>query len=214
MVEKSLDRPTVGSRLREKRQETGISIRELARRTGFTASFISQVENEKANVSLDSLRRIADSLGVQILYFFTDLSQTGPAAYEGAFTPSGEKKAEGGRFPERGLPLIKADMRPRLFLPEPGITYELLSSRVDHKMEAFMGRIKPGSGNIARQLHVPTEEFIYCLSGSLKVGIRDQEFTMQPGDSVYFAGQDLIYLTSATETEESVWLSVITPPAF
>ncbi len=214
MVDQELARPTVGSRIREKRQEKGISIRELARRTGFTASFISQVENEKANVSLDSLRRIATALDVQILYFFPEFGEmTASLDKEGAL-PQAEQRIEANKPYDTINPVIKGNMRPRLFLPDPGITYELLTNRHNHKMEAFIGRITPGTENVASRLSIPTEEFIFCMEGSLKIGLLDQVFTLEAGDSIHFNGQDLTCLASGSQTEESVWLSVITPPAF
>ncbi len=214
MVDQSPTSTTIGARIRGKRQEEGISIRELARRTGFTASFISQVENEKANVSLESLRRIAEALGVSKLYFLSEFEPPVPIAFEEPPAPAVERMQDAPPPFDRTRPLIKGNMRARLFLPDSGITYELLTSRLDHKMEAFMGRMAPGAGNVAARLQIPTEEFIYCLSGTLKVGIRDQVYLLEPGDSIYFDGPTLTCLASGSETEESVWLSVITPPAF
>jgi transcriptional regulator with XRE-family HTH domain len=215
MVINTITRPTMGSRIKEKRREEGISIRELARRTSLTASFISQVENGKANVSLDSLRRIAEALGVQMLFFLSELTPVPDMVIEEQEAALPEKIAEiQHQLYDRSSPLIKANMRARLFLPDSGITYELLTSRLDHKMEAFMGRMAPGTGNVAGRLNIPTEEFIYCLSGALKVGVRDIYYILEAGDAVYFDGMSLTCLASASETEESVWLSVITPPAF
>jgi transcriptional regulator with XRE-family HTH domain len=206
--------PTVGSRIKEKRQGENLSIRELARRTGLTASFISQVENEKANVSLDSLRRISEALGVQMLYFLSDLGANSEAVSKEPPLESPDNKPEAMRLFDRSSPLIKKNMRPHIFLPDSGVTYQLLTSRLDHKMEAFMGQIAPGTGNVAGRLSIPTEEFIYCLTGVLKVGIRDQIYTLEAGDSIYFEGSDLTSISSGSDTEETVWISVITPPAF
>ncbi|MDZ4159664.1 MAG: XRE family transcriptional regulator [Anaerolineaceae bacterium] len=214
MNNQTLVRPTVGSRIKEKRQCEGLSIRELARRTGLTASFISQVENEKANVSLDSLRRISEALGVQMLYFLSEPGiQPEADAEEQAPVPA-EKMTGVRQIIDRSSPLIKKNMRPQIFLPDSGITYELLTSRLDHKMEAFMGQIAPGTGNVAGRLSIPTEEFMYCLTGVLKVGILDQVYTLEAGDSLYFEGTNLTSISSGSDTEVTVWISVITPPAF
>jgi len=205
--------PVIGSRIKEKRQEENLSIREVARRTGLTASFISQVENEKANVSLESLRRIGNALGVQMLYFLSDL-EAQPEAAEKQEPGLLEKKVETHTLFDHSSPLITKNMRAKLFLPDSGITYELLTRRLDQKMEAFIGRMAPGTGNVAARLSIPTEEFIYCLSGRLKVGLGDQMYVLEAGDSIYIHGVDLACLASASESEATVWLSVITPPAF
>lgn len=214
MGSQSLDRASIGLRIKQKRLQENLSIRELARRTDLTASFISQVENEKANVSLESLRRISDALGVQMLYFLSDLGPLPEIVYEKQQFNPPEKMAEEYQLIDRTSPLIKSNMRPQLFLPDSGITYELLTSRLDHKMEAFMGKMAPGTGNVAGRLSISTEEFIYCLAGALKVGVRDQMYTLEAGDAIYFEGDNLTCLASGSETEVTIWLSVMTPPAF
>jgi len=70
-----------------------------------------------------------------------------------------------------------------------------------------------GDRQRGRALEHPTEEFIYCLAGALKVGLGDQLYVLEAGDSIYIQGVDLTCLSSASETEVTVWLSVITPPA-
>lgn len=217
MIEKNETvQPTISARLKKKRVNAGLSIRELARRTGLTASFISQVENEKANVSLDSLRRISEVLGVQMLYFLSDFGIKNGVELRGvpeeSITSGG--MAEARNLVDRTSPLIKANMRPRLFLPDSGITYELLTSRLDHKMEAFLGRISPGTGNVGHKLSISTEEFIFVMAGALRVGIGDEIYLVEAGDSIYFDGQSLTLLASGSDTEETIWISVVTPPAF
>jgi transcriptional regulator with XRE-family HTH domain len=217
MVEKNgIAQSSISTRLKKKRLQAGFSIRELARRTGLTASFISQVENDKANVSLDSLRRISEALGVQMLYFLSEFGSANGvelrAVSEASITTGGMEEAQ--NLMDRTNPLIRSQIRARLFLPDSGITYELLTSRLDHKMEAFLGRMKPGTGNVGNKLSIPTEEFIFVMSGALKVGIGDDIYQVEAGDSIYFEGQALTYLASGSDTEETVWLSVVTPPAF
>lgn len=38
-------------------------------------------------------------------------------------------------------------------------------------MKAICGRLAPGTGNVARRLRKPTEEFIFVLSGASCVGL-------------------------------------------
>jgi transcriptional regulator with XRE-family HTH domain len=214
MADQILVEQTIGSRIREKRTEEGLSIRELARRTGLTASFISQVENEKANVSMDSLRRISRALGVQMLYFLTDLEPLSEHGSTSTLPAPPEKKEEVTQLFDRSSPLVKKKLRAKLFLPDSGITYEMLTRRLDHKMEAFIGQMAPGAGNVAARLSIPTEEVIYCLEGSLKVGLREQIYLVEEGDAIYINGPDLTLLANGSENAGAVWLSVITPPAF
>ena len=59
----------VGKRIRQRRMEKGFNLRQLAEKTGVSASFLSQVEHGKVNVSLGSLQNISEALDVPLLYF-------------------------------------------------------------------------------------------------------------------------------------------------
>jgi transcriptional regulator with XRE-family HTH domain len=54
----------IGPRIRARRIERGISLRELARRIGVSASFVSRVENGHCPPSVDTLRAIASELDI------------------------------------------------------------------------------------------------------------------------------------------------------
>jgi transcriptional regulator with XRE-family HTH domain len=58
----------IGVRLKELRRVRGISLRNLAKKVGVSASFISQVEQNKCQPSLETLRRISQALDVKTGY--------------------------------------------------------------------------------------------------------------------------------------------------
>ena len=192
---------SMGSRIKKRRAEIGLSLRELADKTDLTASFISQVERNQTKPSIDSLRRIAEALDVSILFFLADHAP--PRAL------SAKRDS-----PLKYSPVVRSNARSKLVLPVSGVTYELLVPDLARQMEAFSGRLSPGTGNVARRLRAPTEEFIYVLSGALCVGLDDEEHTLCPGDSIYFEGATLQKLECASADEDAVWISVITPPVF
>lgn len=55
-----------GAALREIRSLTGLSGRELARRTGISETTVTNIEHGKHGVSPAVLRRLADALGVSV----------------------------------------------------------------------------------------------------------------------------------------------------
>src|SRR5258708_32310248 len=61
---------TLGNSLRFLREQQGISLRALAERTGFSASFLSQIENGQCSPSISSMEKIANALGVTLGHFF------------------------------------------------------------------------------------------------------------------------------------------------
>ena len=56
--------------LRQVRERQGLSLRSLATRAGFSASFLSQLENGQVSPSIASLARIASQLGVTLADLF------------------------------------------------------------------------------------------------------------------------------------------------
>jgi len=177
----------LGDRIKKRRTELGFSLRDVAEMTGLTPSFLSQLERSVTNSSLRSLQKISDALNVPMLYFLSDDSERSP--------------------------VVRAGNRSTLDLNDDRVVYELLSHGLSGKMEALMGHINCGVENIARPLSVETEEFIYVLEGVLVVGLKEQEYTLNAGDSIYFNGRDLVKLTCGA-VGETRWISVITPLVF
>jgi transcriptional regulator with XRE-family HTH domain len=200
----------VGLRIKSRRKELDFTIRELARRTGLSASFISQVERSKTKISLDSLRLIAEHLDTPIHQFFTEPEPE--VSYTAAVAPC-EDNIDQPPLIEY-TPIVRAGCRPRLYLPDSGVNYELLVKDLTRNMEPIFGRLSPGTGNVARRLRKPTEEFIFVLAGKLLIGINEKEYILNPGDSIYFEGYELQKIACASETEDVIWISVITPPVF
>lgn len=193
---------TLGARIQMRRKAQGLSLRALATKAGCTASFISQIELDQANPSIDSLRRIAEALQVSILYFLSDGATPEPKAYV--------RRSSSAKY----SPVVREKERAKLTLPVSGVTYALLTPDLAHRMEAICGRLAPNTGNVARKLREPTEEFIFVLSGSLRVGLARKAHVLHAGDSIMFEGQHLNKLECASNSEDAVWISVITPPVF
>ncbi len=205
---------SIGGRLKKQRHRLGFSLRELARRTDLTASFLSQVERGQANASLDSLRRISEALNVSMLYFLAEPAEDATEEITPATTSASPEPIKSNPTPPpRYNPVVRAHNRPQLTFPDSGISYELLVPTLSRKMEVIRGEIPPGMRNVVRRLREPTEEFIYVLSGSLRVTLKDQVYILNPGDTIYFQGTDLLDLAAASD-ENAVWISVITPPVF
>lgn len=194
--------------IKQRREELGLSIRELARRTGLSASFISQLERGKSNVSLDSLGKISEELDYSIKDFFQEPDPLKELVSNDK-EPCPEEEYNG-----EYSPVVRAGCRSRLIFPNSGVSYEMLMTDLTRNMEAIYGRISPGTGNIVRRLRKPTEEFIFLISGSLKIILKGKTHLLHPGDSIYFEGFDLEELSCATEDQDAIWISVITPPIF
>jgi DNA-binding response OmpR family regulator len=60
----------VGRRIRERRKERALTLKQLANRTGLSVSLISQIELGKSAASMSTLHKLATALGVKMTYFF------------------------------------------------------------------------------------------------------------------------------------------------
>jgi quercetin dioxygenase-like cupin family protein len=110
-------------------------------------------------------------------------------------------------------PVVRSNARPRLEFDNLAVVYEMIVPDLSHKMEAVIGMLECGTGNVVRTLKVPTEEIILVLSGALKISLKDEEYTLKEGDSIYFEGAQLTGISCAGE-DNAKWISIITPPVF
>lgn len=73
----------IGERLRKSRKEKGLTLDVLAAKTGFSKSYLSQIENLKREPSIGTLTKIAYVLGVDALFLISGLQ---PDAGQSDFT--------------------------------------------------------------------------------------------------------------------------------
>ena len=63
----------VGQRIRGKRHESDLTLKQLANRTGLSVSLISQIELGKSAASMSTMHKLAAALGVRMTFFFETL---------------------------------------------------------------------------------------------------------------------------------------------
>ena len=68
---------SIGTRLKELRKTKGMSITELAERSGVSTGLISQIERDLVAPSVVSLYDIAQALDTDISYFFSSSAPPG-----------------------------------------------------------------------------------------------------------------------------------------
>jgi transcriptional regulator with XRE-family HTH domain len=67
-------RPQVGHEVRRWRAERGLTLAQVAGRSGLNMGYLSQIENDKASPSLEALAAIGAALDVPIAWFLVDAS--------------------------------------------------------------------------------------------------------------------------------------------
>jgi len=189
--------PPVGDRIREERTRRGLSVRQLARDVGVSASLISQIENARSRPSVSTLYAITQALGISIEDVFdTATEATAPAASAGRAAPPA---ADAGPLPSVGRaaaamadvalgPLVRPDQREVLEL-DSGVTWERLGRIAGALVDFMLVTYAPGSSSSSTgQLMRHTgDEYGYLISGALVVTLGFAEHELGPGDAISFA---------------------------
>jgi transcriptional regulator with XRE-family HTH domain len=162
----SIDNLRLGERIRDRRQELQLSLRDLAELTDLSATFLSALERGLANPTLASVRRIANALRVPLHRLLADSSTNSL--------------------------VVRKDSRRHMLFPDTQVRYEILTPQLTRKMVMFQVDLPPDAGNIMQQpLAEPSEECIVVLSGNVELELAGQCYQLEAGDSIYFENRYL-----------------------
>src|SRR5262245_30119083 len=167
------DEPShIGPRLRAQREQLGLSLRELARRIGVSASLISQIERDKVNPSVSTLYSLVRELHLGMGELFS--TETAP--------PLSPVPAE---LPAPAL--VTADARATINLAA-AVTGERLTAGGEQSVEIHRIDYNPGSESCPEDSLVRHggKEYGYVISGRLGVQISFDRYDLGPGDSISF----------------------------
>lgn len=199
------DYPEIGERLRARRHERGLSLRDLAQRLGVSPSLISQIERGRANPSVSTLYSIVAELDVSLddLLFNDRRPAERPASEE-----PWRHDVEG---PEpRPLPIQRAPQRKRIRLAS-GVIWERLTTVSEPGVEFLYVIYEVGGASSpedAYQRH-SGHEWGYVISGVLQVTIGFDEYVLQAGDSVSLASTMPHRLANIGDTPvHAIWFVV------
>lgn len=176
---------TIGQKVKSFRQDLNITIPQLAETSGLSRGFISQVENDKASLSLESLQKIASALKVPVTSFLADQP-----------------------FPPE---LVAKNARPRIKFGDEQPELEILSAPFGRQLQVLMVELPPGyqAGNCAHTHE--GEEWITVISGKVKVTQGDFSAILEEGDSIHWDGSCPHLCQNAIDTPTKV-LVAVTPP--
>jgi len=186
----------IGPRLRAQREQMGLSLREVARRIGVSASLISQIERDKVNPSVSTLYALVQELRLTMGDLFAG---DGASPLDTAVPPT-----------TPATPLVTADQRAVITLAS-GVTWERLTPSSDPAFEFLHVVYDPGSESCPEDSLVTHggKEYGYVISGRLGVRIGFDEYDLGPGDSVSFDSSSPHRLwTIGDERAHAIWVIV------
>ncbi|MBN1668257.1 MAG: helix-turn-helix domain-containing protein [Anaerolineales bacterium] len=154
----------VGDRLRELRQERGMSMRALARESGLSANALSMIERGRTSPSVSTLYKLSEAMEIPITAFFRE------------------------EPPRQDIVFRKASERTRVPFMR-GIWEGLGGEQFVGRVEPFMLTLEVGASSGPFGILHTGHEFVLCLRGQLEYQIENQRFVLEPGDSLLFAAQ-------------------------
>jgi transcriptional regulator with XRE-family HTH domain len=138
------DGTRIGAQLRAARLAARMSMAEVAEQAGLTKGFVSKLERDLANVSVASLIRLCDALGISPGSLFQ--------------APKGE--------------VVRRDARPRINFGGRKMTEYLLTPSGEKRVQTILSDIEPGGGSGAEPYRLPAGvEFVFILAGVLQVTV-------------------------------------------
>lgn len=153
-------RPLVGAQIRLRRRDRGLTLAEVAAATGLNVGFLSQVENDKASPSLETLAALADALDVPIAWFLLDQS----------VAPR----------------VVRAGERPKRRMPRGEGAMTQVDGGVARDVSIFEGVMPPGHRTGFHE-HAGDEHHV-ILSGRVRITQGESIVEAGPGDYVLLDG--------------------------
>ncbi|MDZ7760859.1 MAG: cupin domain-containing protein [Desulfovermiculus sp.] len=190
-LRKDLGQLGVGEKIRRMRSNKGLSLQQLAEKTGLSKPLISQIENEQVSPPISTLLKIANSLDTDISFFFQDQVR--------------EVKTAVVRNTERVIsPRRQVQGKAKL-----GYTYEALAATKPFKtMEPFLVTFEvKGPEDVIKFSH-EGEEFAFVLEGQLEFSTEAETIVLNPGDSLYFDSDQLHGFRARGETPAKALITV------
>ncbi|MCA2011111.1 helix-turn-helix domain-containing protein [Pararhodobacter sp. CCB-MM2] len=153
--------PNLGSRIRKRRKQMGLTLQQLCDMAGLSAGFLSQVERGLATPSLGTLAQIAQGLGLGIEHFV------------------------GGTRPSDAL--TRASERRQFSIEGSQMGYEPLgASFPGAELSSYLLHIPPGY--VSETVSHEGEEIIFLLEGEIVKTLGAETFVLREGDSLHFSG--------------------------
>lgn len=180
----------IGSLVKKLRTEKKLSLRDLSRASGCSISFLSQVERDMVSPTVSSLKKIADSLGVTMSWFFEGTDQRDCNV------------------------VVQKSERTRFHSQASRTTYESLKPQgANSVLEPLYHVLEPGAYSGTKDNTHTGEEFIYVVKGEIEIQLDGVPYRLVEGDSaVYNSSIPHRWRNLIDGRTEVIWVN--TPPTF
>jgi transcriptional regulator with XRE-family HTH domain len=196
-----------GAKLRAKRREQMMTLRQLAEKTNLSVSLLSEIERGLAQPSMASLNKIAHAMDISLFGFRNERPQKSPLRF-----PEPRHSDPNGYV--RDVRVVRAGSRKKFAFPHNPAVYELLTPDLNRLIEVSYVKYAPGlNSGLEPIIDPPGERFIFVLHGSMKYRLGEETVHLNEGDAAYYpADLPIFFQVMGSETCELI--VVCTPPSF
>jgi transcriptional regulator with XRE-family HTH domain len=200
----------IAHRLREAREQAGLSLRQLAKRLDISASALSQIETGKSLPSVRTLYAVVSELGISFDQLFDQEGARGSASSARPSNATGRIDDAAGWMARGHHPCLRSEDRPRLEL-DTGVEWQRLTAQHDALVDFVHVTYKPGSASNpdSKLLRHAGWEYGVVLSGALNVTIGFETYQLTPGDSISFSSNEPhVLANNGSEPATAIWFVV------
>jgi transcriptional regulator with XRE-family HTH domain len=211
----------LGPRLRLVRGARQLSVRELARRVGCSASLISQIERGVSAPSVGVLYALATELGSSLDYLLfgsgagpdgVPAVEAGPSAAEPRPAAAEPRPAPPG---VAAPPIVQRGCDRRIIDLASGVRWERLTPQSEAMTDFLEVIYSPGghSTDERRPLRHDGREYGLIISGTLQANVGFESYELGPGDSIAFdSSTPHEYLNKTGDYVQAIWVVVHSEP--
>jgi transcriptional regulator with XRE-family HTH domain len=179
----------IGSKVKQLREEKNFTLRELSRRSGVSATQISEIERNLTAPTVPTLMKIIAALGTETSIFFE-------------------------REKTKTVSVVRKNERQRIIDEKNQVFIESLTTGIaGSKLKVILAHPPPGAENIRGGYKHPGEELIYVIKGKIQVTLEGTSYLLEEGDSIHFRGELRHIIKNITAGEVEL-LAAITPPSY
>lgn len=210
----------LGPRLRVAREQRELSVRELARRIGCSASLISQIERGISVPSVGVLYSLATELDTSLDHLLFGAEPRRPFAAAPGPDASGSV-ADGSVTPSPDAPgtvapgIVQWAGGRNIIDLASGVRWERLTPGADAMTDFLEVIYSPGghSTDERRPLRHDGHEYGLVISGTLQANVGFESYELGPGDSIAFdSSTPHEYLNKTGEPVHAIWVVVHSEP--
>ena len=188
MEEQVLTKKELGRRLRTARFDREMTLKDVAHRSGLSATHISEVERGKSSPTIGSLQRICEALGRSASEFLLE---------RGAERPTFTKHDQRGSYYSS---TSNGDAR----------SYELLSRGIPGGHLRVLIRNSPPKG-VTNGPRMVAETVIFTLQGEARYTVGDESCVLQEGDAAQFRLDDGFHAENTGDAPQATLVFLASP---